>query len=265
MIKYSVVIPMYNSEQTIIKSIESIYNQTRFDLVDEIIIVDDGSIDNSVKIIKDFSTKKGDSLITIICKENGGAASARNVGINATRNNYIALLDSDDSWLPNKIEIQNEILELNGSIRALGTNRIGELSTRGKMITEHIYKLSPLQYCLKNWPCTPSLIFDKTIFNDNVYFNESMSHAEEGIFFLDLSALSGLYYVDEPLVLCGGGKPSFGYSGLSGNLKKMHKGVMSMHREAFEKKYLKFYEYIVVQVLEYLKYLRRIVIVYTRK
>lgn len=81
MLKYSVVIPMFNSEKTIITSIESFYKQTHFDLIDEVIIVDDGSNDCSVQMVNEFLNSKNDSLIKVISKVTGGVASARNLGI----------------------------------------------------------------------------------------------------------------------------------------------------------------------------------------
>lgn len=108
--KYSIVIPAYNCSLTICETLTSVLNQTRFDLIDEIIIVNDGSSDNTVSVIKEFSKKNNCDRIRIINKANGGAATARNVGIKESNNRFIALLDSDDIWFPNKIEIQNNIL-----------------------------------------------------------------------------------------------------------------------------------------------------------
>lgn len=260
MIKYSVVIPMYNSESTIINSLESIYNQTRVDLIDEVIVVDDGSKDKSYCLVNDYRNKNMIQNIKLIKKENGGAASARNLGIRIAKNNFIALLDADDIWNNNKIEIQNNILENFTFIKALGSNRKNEIIKHGKKINDVIYKISPFKYCIKNWPCTPSIIFDKRVFNDKSPFPNNMSHAEEGLFFLYLANKVGLYYCIDNLVSCGDGKPSFGYSGLSGNIMKMHNGIKEMHKAALKKNYLSIFEYLFVQILEIIKYNRRKII-----
>lgn len=262
MIKYSVVIPMYNSKDTIIQTIESVYSQTRFDLIDEIIIVDDGSIDNSVTLINDYIELKKCKKIKLIKKENGGAASARNIGIINSKNEFIALLDSDDIWEKDKIEKQNEILENNQEIKALGSNRKGEVIRHGSKYKNDIYKISPFQYCIKNWPCTPSLVFSKKIFEDHQYFDESLTHAEEGIFFLDIAAKTGLFYCVEALVDCGGGKPAFGYSGLSGDIKKMHTGILKVMKIASRKKYISRFELLILCIYEQIKYLRRILVTF---
>ena len=263
--KYSVVIPMYNSANTIKESLDSILYQTRYDLIDEIVIVDDGSKDSSVQVVKDFINEKNCNKIKLIQKENGGAASARNVGIRNTNNDWVALLDADDTWNNDKLELQDEVLEKHSEIKALGTNRDGELASHGTLIEDGLYHLTPFQYCIKNWPCTPSLIFNKTVFEDENYFDESLTHAEEGIFYLDLAAKAGLYYIDKPLVLCGGGKPSFGHSGLSGNVKKMHEGILKVMKLAYKRGYLSRTEHLFVSALEHVKYMRRKLVVSLRR
>ena len=263
--KYSVVIPMYNSAKTITESLFSVINQTKYELIDEIVIVDDGSKDESIKVVQDFISNTGCDKIILVQKENGGAASARNVGIRSTKNEWIALLDADDTWNDNKLEMQDEALGKHPEIRALGTNRDGEMASHGTQIEVGLYHLTPFQYCIKNWPCTPSLVFNKNVFEDENYFDESLSHAEEGIFYLDLAAKAGLYYMSESLVLCGGGKPAFGYSGLSGNVKKMHEGILRVMNIARGKGYLTNWQYIFVCLLEYVKYVRRKLIVILRR
>lgn len=97
----SVVIPTYNREKTIKRCIDSIVSQTY--PVYEIIIVDDGSTDKTVSIVeKEYQ----DQRIRIIRQNHKGAQAARNVGIRAAGGKYIAFLDSDDEWLPNKLELQ---------------------------------------------------------------------------------------------------------------------------------------------------------------
>ncbi|MBO5371387.1 MAG: glycosyltransferase family 2 protein [Lachnospiraceae bacterium] len=263
--KYSVVIPLYNSEKTIIKTLKSVMNQTRLDLIDEIVIVDDGSTDLSVKIINDYIAKEKIDIVKIVSQENKGAASARNKGISLAKNEFIALLDADDEWKKQKLEFQNKIFETNKNVKALGSNREGEMIHLGKKTEEGIFKISPFQYCIKNWPCTPSLIFDKSIFDGRNPFPEDMSHAEEGLFFLELAYKVGLYYLKDELVLCGGGKRAFGASGLSGNIKKMHLGVNEMIKRAEKRGYIKRNQVFILLAYEYLKYIRRKVIVWKEK
>jgi glycosyltransferase involved in cell wall biosynthesis len=99
----SAVIPAYNSEKHIVRAIESVLRQTR--PADEIIVVDDGSADGTADQVRKF----GDQ-VHLITQKNAGASAARNAGIEAARGNWIAFLDADDEWLPEKLKLQIEHL-----------------------------------------------------------------------------------------------------------------------------------------------------------
>lgn len=98
--KISIIVPVYNVEKYIYKCVNSILEQTYSNL--EIILVDDGSLDNCPKICDDFAQK--DSRITVIHKQNGGLSSARNAGLDEASGDYIAFVDSDDYILPHMYE-----------------------------------------------------------------------------------------------------------------------------------------------------------------
>lgn len=107
--KYSIIIPVYNSEKTLKKCLDSVINQTYENL--EIICINDGSGDNSLKILNEYAKK--DDRIIIVNKENGGLASARNEGIKKANGDVITFLDSDD-WLEiDCIEYVNNIWKMN--------------------------------------------------------------------------------------------------------------------------------------------------------
>ena len=95
MVKFSIVVPIYNVEKYIGELIESLQKQTLKDI--EIILVDDGSPDNSGKICDDYAA--GDDRITVIHKKNAGVSAARNDGLAIATGEYIMFCDSDD-WLP---------------------------------------------------------------------------------------------------------------------------------------------------------------------
>jgi len=99
----SVIIPVYNGEKYLLEAIETVINQTYKPL--EIIIVDDGSTDNSKQIIASFPE------IKYLYQENQGVAVARNTGIAEAKGEYIALLDQDDLWAENKLQIQVDYLD----------------------------------------------------------------------------------------------------------------------------------------------------------
>lgn len=100
----SIVIPLYNKEKQIENTLQSVFNQTFQDF--EIIVVNDGSTDKSVDIVKQFT----DSRIRLIEQKNQGVSVARNTGIKEAKYDYIALLDADDEWKPTYLETQIDLI-----------------------------------------------------------------------------------------------------------------------------------------------------------
>ena len=151
------IIPVYNGENTIAKAIESVENQTNAN-IGKIIIVNDGSTDATVSIIRSLNIPNVELITTL----NRGVASARNTGISASKSEWIAFLDSDDSWLNNKLEKQLSIAKkydvsficsaatLNGKktegkISSLSLWRGNFIATSSVVMTrEHASKIIPL-------------------------------------------------------------------------------------------------------------------------
>lgn len=100
----SVVIPLYNKQNEIRRTVESVLNQTVSDF--ELIVVDDGSKDNSFQVVNSIS----DPRIRLIHKDNGGVSSARNAGIRAAKTEYVAFLDGDDIWENTFLEEQLKLI-----------------------------------------------------------------------------------------------------------------------------------------------------------
>ena len=107
--KVSVIIPTYNREKFVARAIQSVLDQTYQDY--EIIVIDDGSKDNTKDALKPFDHK-----IRYFFQENSGISRARNRGIQESVGEYIAFLDSDDRWIPEKLAIQVEILDQNKNV-----------------------------------------------------------------------------------------------------------------------------------------------------
>lgn len=106
----SVIMPCFNSEKHIKDSVNSVINQTYFNW--ELIVIDDASSDNSIKIVKEIF--KDDSRLRLIeNKDQRGAALSRNIGINAAKGTYVAFLDSDDIWDNCKLEKQIKFMQEN--------------------------------------------------------------------------------------------------------------------------------------------------------
>lgn len=113
----SVIIPTYNRAEMLKEAIISVLNQSYQNF--EIIIIDDGSKDNTKDIVKSFKDKR---LKYIWQKNSGRPASARNSGLKVAKGEYIALLDSDDIWLNHKLETQIKTFDSNSNILAVATN-----------------------------------------------------------------------------------------------------------------------------------------------
>jgi glycosyltransferase involved in cell wall biosynthesis len=113
-VKVSVLMPSYNHGRFIAAAIESVLGQTFQDF--ELIIVDDGSSDNSAEIISRFSSPK---LRVEYLKKNVGACEAMNIALSMSRGSYIAVCNSDDSWVAHKLETQCSFLEQNHNICAV--------------------------------------------------------------------------------------------------------------------------------------------------
>ena len=263
--KISIVIPLYNSQNIIERVLDSIKNQTKIDLVKEIIIVNDGSKDNSEEVVLQYAKRNEDLPIRVITKENGGVSTARNRGITEATGEWIALEDSDDIWHPQKLEMQWEYICKYPDIYAIGGNRDGELVKFGHEVDEGLYRMNCLEYLIKNWPHTSTLLIKKTVFDEVGLFDETMTHAEDGDLFMRIAYKYGLYYTYESLENCGDGKATFGESGLSEDIKKMHLGVNRMLKKARSLKYINSVQYLLLVLYEKIKYWRRCLIVRSRK
>lgn len=106
MLRISVIIPTHNRAELIQRAMESVTSQTY--PVHEILVIDDGSTDDTKNVVQDFVHSHIESGVSVkyICQEQRGAAAARNSGINAASGEWIAFLDSDDRWLPEKLTWQ---------------------------------------------------------------------------------------------------------------------------------------------------------------
>jgi glycosyltransferase involved in cell wall biosynthesis len=250
---------MYNAQDSIINCLESVVKQT-YQGAMEIIVVNDGSKDESPQMVADFAQKHSDYSIRLINQENGGVSKARNTGLHASKGDFIALLDSDDEWLINKLEVQMKILSSNSQIDFLGCGRNNEiLKIFGKKI-EKLHQSNVVQLLIKMHPQTSTAIFKKELFLKFGGYNENMTHAEDGELWLRYCSTAKFYYLPLSLVTTGGGKPSFGHSGLSANLEKMYEGNLYILKQAWTNNFINFPLYIFLLLFYKMKHLRRIYI-----
>ncbi|TKZ35788.1 glycosyltransferase family 2 protein [Brachyspira catarrhinii] len=176
----SIIIPVYNGQNFIKDSINSALNQTYKNI--EIIVVDDGSTDNTANIVKTFSNK-----VVYIYKDNGGVSSALNLGIKKSNGKYISWLSHDDLYINTKIEEQiNELnkLEDKNTIIYSGYELIDEnnnLISAIEISSKNEYRYlnnglyAAIMYCL--YGCT--LLIPKDIFYKVSFFNEELKYCQD--------------------------------------------------------------------------------------
>ena len=176
------------------------------------------------------------------------------------------MLDSDDEWLPEKIEKQIALFEKDNNIDLLGTNRNNEhfKSFLGFKFN-YLTRISSKLLLLKTFLVTPSVIFKKKVLLNTGFFDEKQKFAEEGDYWIRICNKNNCYLVNESLVITGGGKPNFGFSGLSSNLYKMEKGELKNIKTALNLKIINIFEYFFLVIYSIAKFIRRLIIVKIRK
>ncbi|CDT01414.1 hypothetical protein SF1_01500 [Sphingobacterium faecium NBRC 15299] len=263
-VQVSVVIPMYNASGSIIGVLDSVYEQTWKENL-EIIIVNDGSTDNSKQLVESYILEHKDLQIVLVSQENSGVSRARNEGMKRCKGDWICLLDSDDIWLPNKLERQLQVLFENPKIDFLGTTRNDERFDRiGFRRLDNLSKISAKDLLFKFVFVTPTVIFRRLILEDIGYFDETQRFAEEGNYFIRIAHKYNCFLLNESLVITGGGKHHFGSSGLSSNLWGMEKGELKNIGLAHSMGIIPIAQYIFFTIFSIVKYCRRVLIVVAR-
>ena len=255
----SVVIPLYNSETTIIPTLQSVEKQTKISYIKEIIVIDDGSTDSSKQLVNNYISICKIPII-LISKKNGGVSSARNLGMKHSSGQWIALLDSDDLWIPEKIEMQCKILREHPDIDFLGGN-MNETTLRiyFKKITK-LYKANIKDVCITMFPQPSTVIFKKKIYEEIGGFDINQRYAEDGNYFLKICSRYEYYHLPIQLIYYGQGKRGFGVSGLSKNMREMYKGNIKNLKDTLNRKDISYYFYLEMRGFYLIKYIRRIVL-----
>lgn len=175
----SVVMPTYNREQMLEDSINSVLNQTYRDF--ELIIVDDGSIDNTDKLVKNIKDKR---IKYIKNSTNVGAAEARNIGVKSAKGDYIAFHDSDDLWKMNHLEVETEYLEKNDVDMVCAyyiyQDKKGDLYQIPQKGNEKIINQNYFCYWLEFPSCSPeTMLIKKDKFMEVGGFNSDLKNFED--------------------------------------------------------------------------------------
>lgn len=259
--KISVIIPLYNAEETIKETIQSVIYQSIPDSL-EILVINDGSTDSSEKIVQSIiQNNSTNRIIKLINKKNGGVSSARNRGILESNGDWVAFLDSDDIWFENKLQKQIDEVKKNNKIYFIGTNRNNEHYFFRRKSTFPIFTLNAKNIILKWYPHPSTTFVKKELLLRAGLFDEDRTHAEDGDLWLRLAQHCDIYILNENLVYTGGGKRSFGDSGLSANLEKMYQGEIIALKGAKQREQINILEYTGFYTWLTIKYIRRKIIV----
>ena len=219
----SVVIPTYNRRQTIGRSIDSILNQTLFP--SEIIVVDDGSTDGTSDYIQSNFPS-----IRLLQQSNKGVSSARNMGIRSSNSDWVALLDSDDEWFPQKLEKQVMTLSQSPDIKFCHTEEIWiRNGVRVNQMKKHQkYGGHIFNKCLDMCRISPSsVLFHRSILDDVGYFDKDQKVCEDYDLWLRITAKYPVLYIDEPLIKK--------YGGHEDQLSRVKDGIESHRIKVLEK------------------------------
>jgi len=197
----SVIIPCYNGEKFISEAIESVLNQTYQNW--ELIVVDDGSTDNSRNIVQKYINNK---IILIKHKYNKGIAKTKNAGIVNARGKYIAFLDQDDIWLNSKLDLQLKCFELGNS--DIGVVCTGMIFTDDVLRPRYIFKGFDdidQEKLIKNLYLKPTnsssiMMVKKECFDRIGTFNEDLIGWDDYELLMRLATISQIKYIRGPLV-----------------------------------------------------------------
>ena len=176
---FSVVIPLYNKELSIISTIESVLKQTFEDF--EIVVVNDGSTDNSASRVKSIENSK----IRLINKPNGGVSSARNRGIMEAKSKYIALLDGDDIWFPNHLQVIYDMIKSMTDAQVFSTRYIVTgremFDTSGSFYVSNYYLCNIKEVITTGYAlmCSSNVVAKRECFITAGMFDERYNYGED--------------------------------------------------------------------------------------
>jgi len=203
----SVIIPAYNAGSTISRAINSVLNQTL--VPEEIIVVDDGSTDNMAETVKKYGGR-----VIYMRTEHLGPGAARNKALAKLKGDWVALLDSDDEWLPHKLEMQMKLFESNPDLHWSGANSFlaagkhhtlkcnqakAEKMLAGKDFFENFLLALSNKYFLAH-PST--LVIKRSVFDEVGFFNEELLRNEDSDMWCRIAFIYPKFgFIPEPLTI----------------------------------------------------------------
>jgi len=261
----SVIIPCYNCEATIRRAVKSVVEQTHKPM--ELILVNDGSQDDTISILKSLQGEFGRDWIKILdFSKNRGPSYARNAGWNAASCPYIAFLDSDDSWHPQKLAIQYEYMANHPDVVLTGHRWILVKNLSRVSIPLSVkYKkgsVSKLKYMLiSHYFSTPTVMLKANI---PYRFPEDMHYSEDRFLYLRIiSAGNKAVFLDVPLAYLY--KEAYGQGGLTKSIWRGELGELACFYQLYKLKCISKIDLFFCISLSIIKFIRRGCIVLFKK
>lgn len=200
-IPVSVVIPTFNRKSNLRRALKSVLAQSV--AVEEIVVIDDGSSDETGAMVRAEFPE-----VMYIYQSNHGVSKARNLGIHHSTAPWIALLDSDDEWLPNKLEKQFDALENNNGLLLCHSDEIWIRNGKRVNAMNKHQKYGGYIYdkCLPLCAISPSAsLIHRRLFENVGLFDESLPACEDYDLWLRICSRYAVLYVDEPMIVKYGG------------------------------------------------------------
>lgn len=207
-----VVIPTFDRAHTLARALDSVFAQTL--PPQQVIVVDDGSTDSTAELVAGYPG------VCYLRQENRGVSAARNLGIRHCGCDWIALLDSDDEWLPEKLRVQFEALAENPGYRLIHCDEIWIRNGRRVNPGDRHRKRGGwiFEYCLPLCVISPSAaVIEKSLLEEAGGFNEQLPACEDYDLWLRICSGFPVLYVDRPLLRK--------YGGHDDQLSRMHWGM----------------------------------------
>lgn len=257
----SVVIPVYNSGLSAVESIRSVLAQSY--PISEIVVVDDGSSDDSLEIL-DLNFKNN-PLVTIYSQENSGAGNARTYGAMRSSADLVAFLDSDDCWISNKIELQVAFFMRDLTIGLVGslTNMRGNYSLIN--LDSNYRQITVNNLIFKNYFQTSTVLIKNNVLRDVGYFPLNRRYGDEGDLFIRIAAKYKCILLNQVLVDYAHGKAGFAVSGISSHIFSMEFYELVNLCLAFKRKNINFFYFMNATTFSILKFVRRLLIYFKKR